>query len=73
VEDLVTLLLAAREAFVDRALQHPLVHLQLLGLLLDERHEIDRVHFFDAELLTTGVERRLEEVGVVHPGNLDGY
>ena len=42
-----------------------------LRLLLDERHEVHGVELLEALLLALGVERRLEEVGVVHAGNLD--
>ena len=48
VEDLVALLLAAREAFVDRALQHRIVDVQELELLLDELHEVHRVELVEA-------------------------
>ena len=71
VEDLVALLLAAREALVDRALQHGLVDVEEPRLLLDQRHEVDGVELVEALLLAHGVERGLEEVGVVDAGNLD--
>ena len=71
LEDLVALLLAAREAFVDRAAQHALVDVEELRLLLDQLHELHRVELGQALVLALGVDRRLEEVGVVHAGNLD--
>ena len=71
LEDLVALLLAAREPFVDRAAQHALVDVEQLRLLLDQLHELHRVELGLAVVLPLGVERRLEEVGVVHAGDLD--
>ena len=40
-------------------------------LLLDELHEVHRVELVEALLLALGVERGLQEVGVVDAGNLD--
>ena len=71
LEDLVALLLAAREPLVDRAAQHALVDVEQLRLLLDQLHELHRVELGLAVVLALGVERRLEEVGVVHAGDLD--
>ena len=71
LEDLVSLLLAAREAFVDRALHELLVDLDELRLLLHERQELDGVELAFALVSADRVERRLQEVDVAHAGNLD--
>ena len=57
--------------FVDGAAQHALVDVEELRLLLDQLHELHRVELGLAVVLALGVERRLEEVGVVHAGDLD--
>ena len=72
VEDLVALLLAAREPFVDRALQHRLVHLQaacafsLMNVMKSMASSL-----LESLLLAPRVERGLQEIGVVDAGNLD--
>ena len=71
LEDLVALLLAARESFVHRAVHQALVHVEPLHALADERHELHRVELLLAAVLAQRVQRRLEEVGVVHARNLD--
>ena len=52
--------------------QHALVDVEILGLLADQLHELDRVELRLAVVLALGVERGLQEVGVVHAGDLDG-
>ena len=71
LEDLVALLLAAREALVDRAVEQRLVHLHQLHLLAHQLEEVDGVELRQAAVLAHGVERRLEEVGVADAGDLD--
>ena len=53
------------------AAQHALVDVEKLRLLLDQLHELHRVELRLAAVLAHGVERGLEEVGVVHAGDLD--
>ena len=43
---------------------------RMLELLFHQRHEVHGVELVEPLLLALGVERRLEEVGVVHAGNL---
>ena len=69
LEDLVALLLAAREAFVDGPAEHPLVDVEQPRLLLDELHELHRVELGQALVLALRVQRGLEEVGVVDAGD----
>src|SRR4029078_12899641 len=71
LEDLVALLLAAREALVDRAAEERLIHLQQLHLRLHELHELDGVDVRFVAVLADGVQRRLEEVAVADAGDLD--
>ena len=71
LKDLVALLLAAREPFVDRAVEHALVDVEELRLLLAQLQELDRVELWLTEVLALGVERRLEKVGVGDAGDLD--
>ena len=40
-------------------------------MVANELHEVDGVELFEALLLPAGVERRLQEVGVVDAGDLD--
>jgi hypothetical protein len=51
LQDLVALLLAAREAFVDAAIEEALVHLHELHLLADQLQELEGVEFGLAVLL----------------------
>ena len=67
LEDLVALLLAAREPLVHRAAEHRLIHLEQLRLLADELHELDGVELLLAAILAERVQRGLEKVGVVDP------
>ena len=46
--------------------------MQHLHTVADERHELHRVELLLPAVLAQRVERRLEEVGVVHAGDLDG-
>ena len=71
LENLVALLLAAREPFVDGAVQQRLVHVEQLHPLADERQELHGVELLLAAVLADRVQRRLQEVGVVDAGNLD--
>ena len=71
LEDLVALLLAAREALVDGAVQEGLLHLDELRLLVEEREEVDRVELGVAAVPADGVDGRAEEVGVRDAGDLD--
>src|SRR5262249_27645222 len=63
LEDLVALLLAAREALVDRARHERLVHLHDLEPLLQEGEELDGVQLVEAAGRADLVERRAQEVG----------
>jgi hypothetical protein len=72
LENLITLLLAAGEAFVDGTLEQVVLEFEELHLLLHEREEFDGVHFLLAAMLADFVVGGLEEVGAVHAGNLDG-
>ena len=72
LEDLVALLLATREAEVDRAahdLRTPLDHLELA---LEEIDEIHRVDLLLTSRLPQLVVRGAQEVGVRDAGDLDG-
>ena len=71
LEDLVALLFAAGEAFVDRALEQVVRQVEQLHLLLDQREELHGVELGQALVLADFVERGLEEVGAVHARNLD--
>ena len=70
LEDLVALLLAAREALVEGPAQQPLVHVHELDLLAHELHEVDRVELLVAARPPHRVDRRLHEVRVVDPRDL---
>ena len=72
LEDLVALLLAAREPLVDGAADELLVDLDELRLLLRQREEVHRVELRQAAMLADGVQRVLQEVDVRDAGNLDG-
>ena len=71
LEDLVPLLLAAGEALVDRALDELVVELDDLRPLLHEGEELEGVELREAAVLADRVRRRLQEVDVAHPGDLD--
>jgi len=71
LEDLVALLLAAGEAFVDRALEERLVEFDHLDLLSHEREEVHGVELLLAAMVADGVERGPEEVGVADARDLD--
>ena len=71
LQHLVALLLAAREALVDGPAHQVLRHLDDGGLLLDQRHEVHGVELLLAPMGAPGVHRRLEEVDVADPGDLD--
>ena len=70
LEDLVALLLATGEAFVDRAMQQLVGDLHDLQLLAHQLEELHRIELLLAARLALRVERRAQEVGVVHAGNL---
>jgi len=71
LEDLVPLLLAAREALVHRPLDEVLVEVEQFHPVAHQAQEVHRVEFGLAAVLPDLVDRRLQEVGVVHPGDLD--
>ena len=71
LKDLVPLLFAAGKPFVDRPVQQRLVHVQPLHPVADQRHEVHRVELFLAPVLPQRIQRRLQEVRVVHARNLD--
>ncbi len=71
LEDLVSFLLAAREALVDRPLGQLLIEIHELRLLLDELQEVHRVQLRLASGLANRIEGVLQEVDVGHAGNLD--
>src|SRR5262249_12438532 len=71
LEDLVPLLLAAGESFVDRTLRQLFVQVHELGLLLDELQEIHRIQIGLAPGLSNRVQRVLQEVDVRNPRDLD--
>src|SRR5262245_55992793 len=72
LEDLVPLLLAARETLVHRPLDELLVDLDEPRLLLHEPEELHRVVLGQAPMLAHGVDRGFEEVDVRDAGDLDG-
>ena len=59
------------EALVHGPLQQLLVHVHQLQPLVHELHEVHGVELLLAPMLPHGVDRRLQEVGVVHAGDLD--
>ena len=71
LENLVPLLLAAREALVDRAPQQGLVDVDQAGALAQQLQEVHRVEFRLAPRLAVRVDRRLQEVAVADAGDLD--
>ena len=71
LEDLVALLLASGEAFIDGTIEELLVQLDHLGLLLQELEEVDGSHLLFATLGADGVQRRAKEVAVVDARDLD--
>ena len=71
LEDLVALLLAAREALVHRPPHQLVVDVEDLQPVLAPAQEVHRVELGLAAVLPLRVQRRLEEVGVVHAGDLD--
>src|SRR5260370_25865435 len=70
LEDLVALLLAAGEPFVDRAAGEALVHLHQLHLLLGQRKEVHRVQLLLATALAERVERGPQEIQITDAGDL---
>ena len=68
---LVALLLAAREAHVERAPHHAVVDAERRPLRLDQLEELHRVQFLLAAMPAAGVDRGLEEGGTPHARNLD--
>ena len=71
LENLIALLLAAGESFIDRAVDELFVELDELDFLAHELEKIYRVQIFFAPVFADGVEGRLQEVSVVHAGDLD--
>ena len=70
LEDLVALFLAAREALVHRPPDEVQVEVEKLRPFLYQAQEVHRVEFGLAAVPPNLVDRRLQEVGVVHPGDL---
>ena len=70
LEDLVALLLAAREPLVYGPLHQRVVDVDDLGLLLDQRQEVHGVQLRLAAVLADRVEGRLQEVDVADAGDL---
>src|SRR5262245_64688835 len=71
LQNLVALLLAAGEAFVDRAVDEARVHLDYLQLLADQVVEFQRVKLVSPLELRLFVVGHAQEVGVAHAGTLD--
>src|SRR5262245_7532347 len=71
LQNLVALLLAAGEAFVDRAVDEARVHLDYLQLLADQVVEFQRVELIAPLTLRLFVVSHAQEVGVAHAGNFD--
>jgi hypothetical protein len=72
LEDLVPLLLAAREALVDGPAREAPVHLDDLQLLVEELEELHRIELLLPLARAPLVDRGLEEVHVADAGDLDG-
>ena len=72
LENLVALLLAAREPLVDRPAQQRRIEVEDLGFLFHERHELHGVELGKAAMLPLGVDGGLQEVRVVDAGNFHG-
>src|SRR5690606_11277942 len=72
LEDLVALLLAAREPDIDRPLEELVADLEELQLLPDELEELAGVELRLAAAAPDRVEGGAEEVHVVHARDLDG-
>jgi hypothetical protein len=70
LEDLVALLLAAREPLVHGPVHEALIHLHQTRLLLDQRQEIHRVELLEPLVLARGVQARTQEVGRADARNL---
>src|SRR5579885_3236990 len=71
LEDLVALLLAAGEPFVDGATEETIIHLHQPDPLLDQLQKLDGVELRLAAVLADGVERGLHQVNVVDAGDFD--
>ena len=71
LQDLVALLLAAREADVDRALEHLGVDVELARLLADQLEEVGGADLVLAARLALGVERGAQEGHVADARDLD--
>ena len=71
LQNLVALFFAAREAFVDTAIQEFRVHAQRRHLFFSELQKLKGIDLVDSLVLAFRVERGLEKVGVVNARNLD--
>ena len=72
LQNLVALLLAAREAFVDAAVEKIRIHFEQLHLLAHEIVELERVELVLAALRLHRVVGESQELAVGDAGNLDG-
>ena len=63
--------LAAREALVHGPLDEVLVEVEQFHPVAHQAQEVHRVEFGLAPVLADLVDRRLQEIGVVHAGDLD--
>mmetsp|Transcript_28826 Transcript_28826/g.84495 ORF Transcript_28826/g.84495 Transcript_28826/m.84495 type:complete len:268 (-) Transcript_28826:148-951(-) len=72
LQDLVALLLAAREALIDVAVEEVSLHGNRLKLLRDEGEELEGAHLLLARSEALFVKSHAEEVCVRDPWNLDG-
>src|SRR5690606_22389455 len=71
LEHFIALFLAARKAFVHRAIQELFAHADGLHFFLDALEKIHRVEFIEALMAAHGVDRGTQEVGVGDAWNLD--
>src|SRR5437870_505357 len=70
--ELVALLLAARETLVDGPVEEAAIHLDQLELLVQQLEYVHGVELVEPARGPQLVDRRLEESGVAHAGDLDG-
>ena len=71
LEDLVALFLTAGKTLIHGAVDETLVHFHELQLCAHQFQKVHRVEIRLASMLANGIQGRLEEVGVVHAGNLN--
>ena len=65
LQNLVPLLLPAREAFIDAAIEKTLVHMHEFHLVAHQAQEFKGIQFLFTTMLSQGVDSRFQEIDVV--------